>query len=326
MIEVPRDGNCFFQCIAHAINIHNSYVLLEDKKGGKIGIQNPPSVKGNDTGLIEYDEDDSQSGNRVKRTGTEFTQDFIRWTLINYYRKHPNELVRNIAIANLIVDGYEKTMEWFSEEFGSFINDDEVLRETLNNAKLEQENSSDISPPPLNTQYNSVTSGVNMNEVGVEDYTLIESQLDNIRQDALVNSSFIIFDPTEDDKNQENKHPFTSPKTISEAEEMFMSSKTFANHDTIPIIEKIFGMKTIPIQKSEIVEIVNGNDSSQLKKKTTRFQISGMISVDPVEEERKAVKTNKIIFLSYEDSIHYNLILFNNAVTSQNQHEDYQRQ
>ena len=229
MIEVPRDGNCFFQCIAHAINIHNSYVLLEDKKGGKIGIQNPPSVKGNDTGLIEYDEDDSQSGNRVKRTGTEFTQDFIRWTLINYYRKHPNELVRNIAIANLIVDGYEKTMEWFSEEFGSFINDDEVLRETLNNAKLEQENSSDISPPPLNTQYNSVTSGVNMNEVGVEDYTLIESQLDNIRQDALVNSSFIIFDPTEDDKNQENKHPFTSPKTISEAEEMFMSSKTFAN-------------------------------------------------------------------------------------------------
>ena len=316
MIEVPKDGNCFFQCIAHAINIHNSYVLLEDNKGGKIGIQNPPSVKGNDTGLIEYQEEDVKTGNMVKRTGTEFTQEFIRWTLINYYRKHQNELVRNIANANIMIDGYEKTMEWFSNEFGSFINDDEILRETLNNAKLEQENSSDMSPPPLNTQYNNVTSDINMNENGGEDYMVIQSQLDIIRQDALMNSSFVIFDSKESDESQKEKRPFRTPKTISEAEEMFMSSNTFANHDTIPIVEKIFAMKTIPIQKTEIVEIVDGNNS-QLKKKTTRFQVSGMITLDSAEEKRKAVKTNKIIFLSYEDSIHYNLILFNNATTRQ---------
>jgi hypothetical protein len=301
MIPIARDGNCLFNCVSTAINMHNAYLSLPEK-------QNPDAEY---TGEIVYDEPDNSSKVQVTRKGTTFTPEFIRWTVLNYNRRADKriKLISQLLESRFIVYGYDEAMNWLNVNYKEFV-DSPSIKSVVEEETKEFRNNGKVG---LNDQYKEYVDGlkkatdITNEEKHIQAYAMIDDLFE-----LFSNAYLAIYKPT-----MEVEYDMIVPfavKTIPELEIELMKNSYYATEREIDDIQNIFKINIVSLAKHYSVEnqIINGKDNNKIQYERYGFKINSKVGVDTSNVE-EANKYNKSILLSFEDNIHYNLLVFDNS-------------
>ena len=285
IIRIAGDGNCFFTCISHALNIHN----YSNKKS--------PYV---------FHTTDAESGGReVVRGGTDFTQEFIRWAVVNKYRQTPGLMAVEILNSCVHIDGP---------------NDEFVNAEITRIEKIEH-----ISPIAV-TKLNDIKKKINImrsrdhrfGDDGWNAEIRAGQDINELRQDAVGKTLFLEYD--KDSKG------LTYPKTEEDAYKLLMSSHYYAQTTIIYMIQRLFTIKPIIIGKRDkehdavnLAGLVNDGIYGDWKVRATRtyFKTEEPISI----EEDLDDNIDKVVFILQKD-VHYSLFAFGPDLETQSNKPD----
>lgn len=304
MIPIDRDGNCLFNCVSTGINMHNAYLSLPEK-------QNPDAGY---TGEIVYDEPDNSSKVQVTRKGTTFTPEFIRWTVLNYNRREDKriKLISQLLESRFIVYGYDDAMNWLNVNYKESV-DSPTIKSVVEEETKEFRNNGKVG---LNDQYKEFIEGLKKakdltdEEKHLQAYAMIDDLFE-----LFSNAYLAIYKPTME-VDYTNIVPF-AVKTIPELETELMKPSYYATEREIDDIQNIFKINIISLAKHYTAEnqIIKGKDNNMIQYERYGFKINSKVGVD-VNSVGEANKYNKSILLSFEDNIHYNLLVFDNSTDS----------
>jgi len=97
IIPIEPDGNCFFSCIALALNLYNFHRVANKVK----------EYVFTTTNVI--------NGTEVKLKGTEFTPALIRWVVSNEYRRNPGLMEAELLKIRGYIEGSDKIRAEYHE-------------------------------------------------------------------------------------------------------------------------------------------------------------------------------------------------------------------
>tara|TARA_Y100000816_G_scaffold289836_1_gene277156 strand:+ start:20722 stop:28095 length:7374 start_codon:yes stop_codon:yes gene_type:complete len=313
LIEIPGDGDCFYNCMATAFNMHNAYL--------KISPQNVESTPEDavDTGEIKYDETDVLTGKRIIRGGTEFNSKFMRWAVVNYFRANKSEIVQGIIISNFYVYGYNATSKWAQETFPEYVTSSQNIIDLMGYFKTESEalysyNGSDSRLDIFRRELLSEKQKLqekNKTFTDQDRFRIIENLRRPFWDEVSNNAMFVSLNNIEKDTPLNEIEPFKVARSIEEAEVMLMDKNYYAKQHTVIIMEKIFNTKVINIEKSDEEDIEPGVDNTMHLKRVRKFRTNNYMKLYDTEQ-----KYDRIVFLSYENYIHYNLLVFANPLSA----------
>ena len=285
MIRIAGDGNCFFTCISHALNIYNS------------SRKESPYV---------FRTTDAESGGKeVVRGGTEFTQEFIRWAVVNKYRQTPGLMAVEILNSCVHIDGP---------------NDEFVNAEITRIEKIEH-----ISPIAV-TKLNDLKNKIHImstrakHRFGDDGWNAeinAGANIQVIRQDAVGKTLFLEYG---------GGKKLTYPKTEEDAYKLLMSSHYYAQTTIIYMIQRLFTIKPIIIGKRDKepddVNLAGLRDDGiygdwKVHATRTYFKIEEPISI----EEDLDDNIDKVVFILQKD-VHYSLFAFGPDLETQSNKPD----
>ena len=285
MIKIAGDGNCFFTCISHALNIYN--------------------YSNKDSPYVFHTTDAESAGKEVKRGGTNFTQEFIRWAVVNKYRQTPGLMAVEILNSCVHIDGP---------------NDEFVNAEITRIEKIEH-----ISPIAL-TKLNDLKNKIHImttrtkhlfGDDGWNAEINAGTNIQVIRQDAVGKTLFLEY---------VGGKKLTYPKTEEDAYKLLMSSHYYAQTTIIYMIQRLFTIKPIIIGKRDKepddVNITGLRDDMiygdwKVRATRTYFKIEEPISI----EEELDDNIDKVVFILQKD-VHYSLFAFGPDLETQSNKPD----
>jgi hypothetical protein len=188
------------------------------------------------------------------------------------------------------------------EDFADYMDDDSIRNMTGNDEVQQIEGLNMQVADAIRSATENEKVEMYMATANVDKATAIriisDETFDAMYKDSVSMAMFI-------DKTNDRK--FSSPTTIEDAEKMLMKSSCFAQEETIIVVENIFHIKTINIYPDfrRMEDIQTPTATNRIRKYTSDSFASSII-----DTSRNNEKLDKVVFLHYENQIHYNLIVF----------------
>jgi len=306
IIPIATDGNCFYSCIAMALNLYNYH---------------------NSTSQYAFNTTDHATGTPHTTSETKFTQEIIRWAVVNEYQNNPGLLAVRILYSRLYIDGSPADLETIMEEKESLkklaeanplvtkhIHEFEIELNALmaaeNNAGYNGQIKDQIEVFKQTEQY-----------INADDPTksaLIDSLIDTFYNENVgAQSLFLLKTPGRAPGNDDNI--FTYPKSEEDAYNILSSSNHWSTDIDRLMVQNIFSIKPMVLSTYEdtLYKIgalnVPGNllmrRSGIIIRDGSEIALRTATNATPAEVD-SINKIDKTIFLYFSGDSHYDLIVF----------------
>ena len=298
IVPIAPDGHCFFTCIATALNLHNFH------------------SDANNTKKYVFKGTDYLTNQEVIRDETKFDQKFIRWAVVNEFRKPSNDgnMEFELLKSQSVIEGH--TSKEIDEKYKEL--HDKAIK--IQNKRLQYN---------MEHWYNIHHTQDASNDIGlINQFLEYPDVKDNIENIDKLKSIALLFiqerQSTESMFLQLNNNnfsidkPFSYPNTVDDAYNIILNTPHYADQYIITMVENIFGIKTNIISKDTPSTVIFNDNNKQVVEETTAFRLltePQLFRIDSYDANNKddAKLTDKIdmlVFLHFEGNNHYNLIVF----------------
>ena len=313
ILNIASDGNCLYNCVSTSFNIENAYLLLASKNNGE-------DVRDK---LISIDIIDNETQSSVSRTNTEFTPMFIRWCVINYYRGNREKLLSEMIFSSNRLFGYAYTDEWVNKHHPELLKKSVMIKDIMKLLKeLDDLSSNELGNSDANMSI--MESYLRQAQDLMQNKELTDQQrsmmaydvADSLFKQHSYEIKFMNFNRTFPSNIPIDKiSPFSSPAEFIDAEKSMMEPTYYAQATDIAIIEEIFKLKIIALKQETEIDIIDlstdKNPGSNIRKRKVGFRVANDIKNE--EGRETPIDFQRVIAVSYENELHYNLIVFNAA-------------
>jgi hypothetical protein len=304
IIPIATDGNCFYSCISTALNLYNHH---------------------NPTSQYAFTTTDHANGTLHMISGTKFTQEVIRWAVVNEYKNTPGLLAIRILYSRLYIDGSQVDLE-------SIMQEKETLKPLSDGNPLVTKHIHDFEIE-LNTLMAHDNVGYNgqikdqieifkqtERYINADDPTkpaLIESLIDTFYNENVgIQTLFLLKTPGRAPGNTDNI--FTYPKSEEDAYGVLISPNHWSTDIDRIMVEKIFSIKPIVISTYEDtlsgVDTIGTNGTLHVRRSGVNIMDGSEITLrsgNMTPEEVDSInKIDKTVFLYFSGDSHYDLIVF----------------
>ena len=274
MIKIAADGNCFFTCISQALNIYN--------------------YSHKDSPYVFRTTDVASAGKEVVRGGTDFSPEFIRWAVVNEYRRSPGLMAVEILNSQIHIDGPNDETD---AEIDRITNIENISPMAFNHVQWLK---GKVNEMRTREKHMFGDEGWNVEiRTGTADPQLIY-------QDNVARVLFLEY--------AKDGNTFTYPKTEEEAYALIMKSSYYAQTTIIYMVQRLFTIKPIIIGKRDkevddinMAELRDDGIYGDWEVRATRtyFKIEESISL----EDQLDDNIDKVVFILQKD-VHYSLFAF----------------